>query len=468
MDINKHLEDATNVQTEKIIKDLIESHDTREMLEGVKYYRVKNNKILSRKQYFYKDGVKTEDTTKPNNKIPHGWHKLLVDQKTSYIVGQPIVFSGKDEKFVKLVNDTLGEDWDDAATELVKNASNKGIEWLHPYINAEGEFDYVVIPAEEFIPIWDSSKQKTLVGGLRYYSIEVNGKERFKAEWWDTEQVTYYIQDDNGHYKLDDTEETNPAPHFQEGNDLVGYEGRGWGKVPFIPFRNNTEEMGDLQFYKELIDAYDFSISDIQNNLDEIQDLIYILKGYDGENLSEFMENLRHYKAIKVSEDGGVDTKTAELPLESTDIHLKRMERNIFMFGQGVDMTNDKFGNSPTGVALQFIYALLDLKSNMLELKFRKGLRQLVWFIAEYLRLVGKGDFDYKSIEFTFNHSMIFNESEQIENALNSGARISRKTATANHPWVDNVDEEEKRIADEETRRIEEYEDDLEGDGDET
>ena len=94
-----------------IIRDLIEEHDTEHMIEGEKYYYNEND-ILNKKQYYYRDEVKMEDDTKTNNKIPHNWHKLLVDQKVAYLVGKPPVMQAekKDKKFEDRLNLILGEE----------------------------------------------------------------------------------------------------------------------------------------------------------------------------------------------------------------------------------------------------------------------------------------------------------------------------------------------------------------------
>ncbi|MDD4693832.1 MAG: phage portal protein, partial [Firmicutes bacterium] len=82
--------------------------------------------------------------------MPHNWHKLLVDQKVSYLVGKPIVFQCEEQKeYEDRLNLILGEEWDDTLTELAKNSSNKGSEWLHVYINEDGKFKFIILPAEE-------------------------------------------------------------------------------------------------------------------------------------------------------------------------------------------------------------------------------------------------------------------------------------------------------------------------------
>lgn len=425
-----------------IIKDLINNHDTRKMVDGPKYYQNEND-ILGRQMYFYKNGVKTIDGTKPNHKMPHNWHKLLVDQKVSYLVGKPIVFQVDAKDYEDGINLILGEEWDDTLTELAKNSSNKGTEWLHVYINSEGKFKFIIIPAEEVIPIYDTSLQENLEAILRYYLVEVNGKDRIRVEWWTRDIVTFYLENDSGEFELDDTEPKNPDNHYYY-ND-VGY---GWGKVPFVEFPNNQERNSDLKFYKELVDQYDINMSDLANNLAEVQEIITILKGYEGTDLSQFYQNLRYYKAIKVSgeQGSGVDKLELNIPVEAKKELLDRTEENIFLFGQGVNMKTDRFGNSPSGVALKFLYSLLDLKASVMERKFRKAVKRLLWFATEYININDKKNYDGTTVQVTFRKTMITNDTDNVDIAQKSKGVISDQTIVANHPWVEDVAEELERI----------------------
>ncbi len=438
--INIQLDVENNVTNERVIKDLIAEHDTTDMLEGQKYYMNKN-KILDRKMYFIRDGEKVEDTEKTNNKIPHNWHKLLVDQKVNYLLGKPPVIQTDDDTFTQRINDILDEDFDDILQELGKGASNKGVEYLHPYINSNGEFDYIIVPAEEVIPIYETSKQKNMIAAIRYYLVTINGKDKIRAEWWTPKTVTYYIENDIGEFEIDDSVEENPQSHFDYNE-----KGYGWERVPFIPFKNNEEMVSDLKFYKELVDEYDKSISDMANSLEEVQELITILKGYDGTDLSEFMQNLRYYKAIKVAEEGGVDSLEQNIPVEAKEKHLDRLEENIFLFGQGVNIKTNRFGNSPSGIALKFLYMLLDLKANHVERKFRKALKQFVWFVTEYINIRDNKNYDYKTVQFTFTKSMLVNDLETAQIAQISKGVVSDETILANHPWVEDSQEELKLV----------------------
>lgn len=449
-----------------LIKKLIQEHDTTKMREGVRYYENENN-IMQRVQYAVIDGIKTIDDEKPNNKIPHGWHKLLVDQKVAYLVGNPINFSTEDKELLEHINEYLGEKFDDIANELVKNASNKGKEWLHPYIDEEGNFDYIIVPAEQIIPIYEDKRQTKIQHIIRYYPIVLGDKDVMQVELWSNDDVIYYILEESK-LSMDVTEPKNPQSHFYyvKNQEETGY---GWGRVPFIPFRNNEQEQGDLHYYKQLIDAYDLKVSDNQNSFEEMQELIYILKGYEGQSLSEFMRNLKYYKAINVDSDGGVDTKQAEIPMNSIDSHLDRLVESIYTFGQGVNTNTDKFGNAPSGIALKFLYSLLDLKSDTLERKFRVGLQELIWFLCEYLEMSGDThEHDYKSVDYTFKRSVMSNDLENADIAQKSKGIISDETIINNHPWVDDAELEQERIKKERKEQETEIDLDDESDDDDT
>lgn len=448
--ITAKLESLGNVTTAKIIKDYIDNHRISRYTEGEKYYNNENTEITNREMYYYDaKGNRTKDEDAVNNKVPHNFHKLLVDQKVSYLFGKPITMSNdKDKKLTDTINDKLGDDFNDDIVLLGRNSSNKGIEWLHPYLDKLGEFDYVIIPAEEVIPIWESAYLKDIEALIRYYPIWINGKETIKAEYWTEEQVEYYIKSDTGEYVLDDTEEENPRSHFYKtsGHKKLGF---GWGKVPFIPFRNNPEEYSDLKFYKQLIDQYDKNVSDLANNLEELQEIIFILKGYEGTDLAEFKENLKKFKGIKVSEDGDVTSLRIEIPIEAKKEMLDRLEENIFMFGQGVNSKTDKFGNNPTGVALKFIYSLLDLKANIMERRFKKAIRDFLWFVIEGIKIEqgsNSKDNNYKDFQVTVTKSPITNDAETVDICSKSAGVISDETIVAHHPYVENPQEELQRL----------------------
>ncbi|WP_200415949.1 phage portal protein [Virgibacillus salexigens] len=428
----------------QLIKEYIDYHqfEVRKMREGLRYY-YKENDIKNRVMYKYdNDGIKVKDEDATNNKIASGFHKLLVDQKVAYLVGEPITISSKSDSSIEEVIELLGDEFNDIIPDLATAASNKGKEWLHPYVDENGDFDYIIIDAEEVIAIYDNTKRKNLIAVIRVYRLD---DDTIKVELWDDQTVTYY-EFVNGVIVLDSSYDNPVQSHFYIGD--VGY---GWGKVPYIKYANNTKEVSDLLFYKDYIDDYDKQFSDTSNTLHDVQQFLYVIRGYTDTDVSEAVTNFKRKKGVNVDPDGGVDILQGDVPINSVDTFLNRLTKDIFSFGMGVNVDTDKFGNNPTGVALKNLYSLLDMKANVLERKFEKSLRELVWFVCEYLKLPGdkdklKADIDYKDIQFTFNKSMLANEMELVQMAQMSKGVISDETVLDNHPWVNDRQAEMERI----------------------
>ncbi|MDB3202803.1 phage portal protein, partial [Clostridioides difficile] len=192
--------------------------------------------------------------------------------------------------------------------------------------------------AEEAIPIWDSKRQRELVAFIRFYYIEdIDGNKIKRVEYYTENDVTYFIERGNSFIQEFLYDEYGKMTDIQEGHFRINNKEQGWGKVPFIPFKNNEKCVSDLNFYKSLIDIYDNNISTLADNLDEIQEVIYVLKEYPGTSLQEFIDNIRYYKSIKVDGGGGVDKLEINIPVEAKKELLDRLEKNIIIFGQGVN-----------------------------------------------------------------------------------------------------------------------------------
>lgn len=221
-----------------------------------------------------------------------------------------------------------------------------------------------------------------------------------------------------------------------------------WGKVPFIPFKNNQIEMPDIKFVKSLIDGYDLGRSEAANYMDEVKNLIFVLKGYGGQNLSDFIKQLNEDRAILIddTEDGGVDTLTPQMDITALREHYEQLNRDIVESGQSVNKDLDKFGSAPSGVALKFMYSSLDLKCKLMETEFSRGFEMLLYFVDLYLQISGQGDYEKIDVGLVFNKDMAINETEQIQNCSNSQGIVSDETLIAHHPFVSDVEEELKAL----------------------
>ncbi|WP_265858830.1 phage portal protein [Clostridium botulinum] len=432
-----------------LITDFNNSNIRKWMLIGEQYYEVEND-IFKRRIFKKVDGKNIEETYKANNKLAHSKYKNMVDEKVAYLLSKDYSLKCDDDSYVKNIKDILGKHFQYQLSGLGYEASNKGIAWLQAYIDEYGNFKTMIIPSEQCIPVWKDRSHTELDTMIRVYETVVWEYDKKKTitnvEIWTSEGVTYYRLD--GKLLVMDYEKSNddnngPVAHYKKGDSWLA-----WGRVPFIAFKNNRIELPDIKFVKSLVDAYDLSRSEAANYVEEVKNLIFVLKGYGGEDISEFMRRLNEDRAIPIDDptDGGVDTLTPTMDITALKEHYEQLKRDLIEDGQSINKDLDKFGSAPSGVALKFMYAGLDLKSNNMETEFKMGFENLLYFINIYLSENNLGLYKNMDLDILFNRNMEINESEVIENCNKSKGLTSDKTILANHPWVKDVEAEEKEL----------------------
>lgn len=424
------------------------------MVTGDRYYRVEND-INNRVIYRHTENGDIEDRTKANNKLAHGLARNLVDEKIGYLLTKDYSLKCENEQYIESIKNILGKYFQYTLSNLGIEASNKGISWLQVYIDEQGKFKMMMIPSEQCIPIWTDNTHTELQGMIRFYvQIVYEGRTKknvTKVEYYTPEEVKYYVLDNFRLIPDIEQNEGGPVLHYKKGD-----EWKSWGKVPFIGFKNNRLEYPDIRFIKSLVDNYDNSRSDVANFIEDVKNLIYVLKGYGGEDLSEFMKDLNYYRAIKIDDpaDGGVDTLNPTIDIQAAKEHFEQLKRDINEFGQGVSKDLDKFGSAPSGIALKFLYSGLDLKCNHLEVEFKQAFEQLLYFINIYLSETSQGNYSNIDVDIIFNRDITINETETINNCVNSSGVISDETIIANHPWVKDVEEEIKKVTAEKQQKL--------------
>jgi SPP1 family phage portal protein len=177
------------------------------------------------------------------------------------------------------------------------------------------------------------------------------------------------------------------------------------------------------------------------NDLEDIQEIIFILSGYGGTDLKEFLHDLKKYKTVNLDEDNpGMSTVTIDIPVEAREKLLSMTRKEIFEQGQGIDPQPENYGNA-SGEALKFMYSLLELKAGLMETEFRVGFEEFVTVICEYL------GFEAEDILQTWTRNAIRSDKDLVTMCTQSTGVLSQKTIVRNHPFVEDAEAELKQIA---------------------
>jgi len=449
-------ENALSLSQENIINDQIASDQINPYKQqqqfGCNYYFDRAD-IISKKRTYWEDGVEKIDETVPNKKIQVNYFKLLIDQKVAYLVGKEPTITSSNPDHSTLINDLLGEEFPDIISDVIKNVSNKGVEYIMPYINAEGEFDYFILDSLEIIPIYDKWDKSCIRAFIRYYQVvNEKGEVGLQIEYWDDKEVTYYVKESNDAMVLfDSSREVNPQAHFTFDDGVNGVKGFGWGRCPIIEFRNNNEMLSDLTpSLKSLIDDYNALNSTVSDDLAELQQSVLVVQNYMGTDKKELKRDMKNNKVLLTGPEGGVSNLTVNIPIDSVEQTLQRRETDIFTTAQGVNTKNDIFNNAPSGVTLKQLYQSLDQKCSVLERKATKAIDELVSFITQFILIKTGVDYSEEDVCIKFNKQMLINQQEQIDMVTQSVGLLSKRTLLENHPWVNDVEEELRRIQAEE------------------
>ncbi len=471
--LNAKVTAEAKLNESEILKTIINEDGNDEkkekMREGERYYAYEHD--ILKKDFRKKrisetvgDGENESEEMKlfynpnrSNAKTVNGFHRVLVDQKVSYLLGKAPVITvkqGYDDRkrgdFQRFVDEKVDEEFCEVLQNLVTGASNKGFETIHFYYDEMGGLKYCIVPAEEVIPIYDSVYEDELVQLIRYYdTVVIKNGERFirkKVEWWTKDDVTYYVENEDRQFELL-TGGYNPAPHWWSVDFLDGMEKKrvahSWGRVPFIMLKNNAKCTTDLEGIKGLIDAYDLLSSEGVNNLLDLVELYWVVEGYGGEAANAIAKKLQVNKAVHISDASGkVEAKQIDLPMEGRISFMKMLRRDIFQFGQGLDIDINKYSNSPSGTSLKFQYSLLDLKADCIAVGLKRVIKDMFFFITEDENRKNGKDYDSSAINVLLKKTMITNDYETVQIIEKSKGFVSDKTLLSNHPFVQNVTEE--------------------------
>ena len=193
---------------------------------------------------------------------------------------------------------------------------------------------------------------------------------------------------------------------------------------------------------------------------EDSRNTILIIVNYDGENLGEFRRNLAQYGAVKVKNingaGGDVRSLQVEVNAENYKIILELFKKALIENAMGFDAKDDRLSGTPNQMNIQSMYSDIDLDANDIETEFQASFEQLLWFINCHLANVGIGNFENEDVEVIFNRDMLMNEGEIIDN-VNKSTDLSLETRLANHPWIDDVEDELEKIKKQKLEEVDSY-----------
>ena len=414
------------------------------------------HEMLSAARYFENRSdieKKTNDVSPrlSNSRIEHPFYWKFITQKCRYLLARPFSVTTDNPDYAGALNDFFDADFRNRIRAAASDSIEFGIAFLQPYFDEQGVLRIQKLLPTEVIPLWTDAGHDRLDAFIRFYDVVAYvGREKgriTRAEFWDASGVVRMETAFNGtELRVQSTE-----PHF-----TVGGKAYNWESPPLVWLRYNDAELPLLRFVKALIDDINWQTSVTSDVLRDVVRCIYVLRGYGGADLAEFVADLRKSLAIKLDADGGVDTLSPQVDTANVLAYLDAARRELYDAASAVDTRDPELGTA-SGTALLFRYMDLDGDCADLAAGISALFRRLKVYLDAYFKLSGRGDFTGVSFDILCNADMPVNETDIINNARTSSELLSRRTVLANHPWVTDVDAELAAIDEEKQAALERY-----------
>lgn len=402
--------------------------------EGQRYYEADHD-IRNYRLFFVDDqGMLQEDKTKSNIKISHPFFTELVDQEVQYMLSGKDGFIRSDDPDLQEQLDAYFNENEDFTAELedvLTGTISKGFEYAYAYKNAD---DRLAFKCADSMGVVEVREKETDDGCeyVIYWFIDRIGKDNKqikRIQVWDKTQTYFYVEDDNGGIVPDDSEKINPRPHIMwtEGDGKIYYDD--FGMIPFFRLDNCKKQFSGLKPIKALIDDYDLMSCGLSNNIQDTNEALYVVKGFDGDNPDELILNMKTKKHIGVSDDGGVDIKTVDIPYQARQTKLDLDEKNIYRFGMGFNSAQLGDGNI-TNIVIKSRYALLDLKCNKLEIRLKQFMWKLLKIVLKEINDSHGTDYQQKDVYFAFEREVMTNAADNAQIELTDAQKQQTQVNT--------------------------------------
>ena len=424
----------------EIITKMIEEHqeDKDRMISYYQRYKaaIDGVPILSRKPVEYEDfetGQIKRIDNKVNNTLNNAFDAEIVDTKVGYMFGHAISYEvdkGEEKKsdtktpLQKAIEEfNLRNNVEDKDSEWGKKAAICGYSVRLAYIDREGKERVTNINPWECILLYSEDMTEPAYG-LRYYNIDDNV---IRAEFYDEE---YYYIFETG----------------ESGYRLVENKKHTFDYCPLFGLPNNEELMADAEKVFALIDAYDRTLSDANNEIEQYRLAYLVLKGMGADE--ETLKKLKETGIFELyDEKEDVNYLTKNINDQMIENHLDRLEENILRFAKSVNFSDESFGGNITGVAMKYKLLALENKCITMERKMTAALRyQFKVLCSAWSKKGICGNEDYLKVWFGFKRNLPANLLDEAQTTMTLRGQVSEKTRLSLLSFVDDPDFEIKQM----------------------
>lgn len=421
----------TTMEIKSLIENDYKSHRKDLARVGRRYYEGDHDIRRSRIFFIDKDDKIREDKTRSNARICRQFFAELVDHAAQYALSNKGRFVKSDDPALQDKLDLYFNDNEDFRAELHELLVGRKVDgdgYFYAYKRADGRTDFQYAESGGVVEVRKNETDDNCEY-IIYWYVDRIGKDNKKIkriQVWDEKQVTFYTQVDDGEIVPDKDEATNPRPHilYRMGKDEQTTYYDDYGMIPFFRLDNNRKRESSIKRVKDHIDDYDLMNCGLSNNIQDAAEVLVVVRGFDGDDLDELMENMRAKKHIGTpTPDSNVEYRTIDIPVEA---RVKKMEQdvnNIYCDGRGVNIEALKDSNATVSVAIKTAYFRMDLDAEETETRLKQFMRRILVPVLDEINREDETDYQQSDVYFDFSRESITNLQEQAQIELTNAQK---------------------------------------------
>ena len=207
-------------------------------------------------------------------------------------------------------------------------------------------------------------------------------------------------------------------------------------------FKNNTNRYCDFEVAEELSDAFDRSLSDQQNEVEQFKLAYMMISGsrLGEEEAQRMMEQLGIINLPDPQAKVGYVTK--DINKDFNEYHLNQLKKLYYTVTKSIDFNDEVFKSNSSGEARKWQIIALEAKTNTKEQYFKEGLKEVAETMAAFIKFNDKLEVDVSKIVFTFSRSFPTDIGYLAEALPKLAPYVSKRTIINQIPFVKDPDYE--------------------------
>lgn len=363
----------------------------------------------------------------------------ITNINTGYLIGNPVDYNSKDNTNIDLIiQHYADQSMYELDADLETDCSMFGQAFENVFLDEASTVTSAKLSVYNTIVVYDNTFKHDKMFAI-YYSPMLDDKgavlpDRYDLTIWDDTTITQATL-----YKENLTE-TEVTEHYI-------------GEVPVVHYMNNKRLKGDYEPVISLIDAYNILQSDRVIDREKLVDAI--LAFYGTKLTAEDQKAIKDNRVAGLPEGAKAEYIVKQVNEADADVLRNTIAADIHKFSMTPDLTDETFGNNPSGVSI--LYKLLAFEQNIKskERQFSAALKDRFRMYAT--AMVKKSlmtAIDASRVDVVFSHSLPKNDMETSQMINNLEGLVSQETLIGQLSFVFDASAEMEKVASEQDAKL--------------